>query len=74
MVREFLYETGQTLSNRVSPGGEAHDRRRMADAQQPDVFSAAFFRKLSKTVDPKRGDPLFDLGGLRGLGGTEYFD
>ena len=28
----FLYETGRAMANRVSAGGEAYDRHRMADA------------------------------------------
>ena len=39
-------------------GGEAYDRRRLADAQRTAVLPAAANRQLSQTTDPGGGDPL----------------
>ena len=55
-------------------GGEAHDCRRMADAQQPALFSSAADRKFPATPLTSGGGALPGAFRERGFGSATYTD
>ena len=57
-----------------SSGGEAHDRRRMADAQQPAVFATTVHGKLSQAFDGAGGKTLSGSFCPGGSGGSKRTD